>query len=206
MLILKLGSCLSSYESREFMRGLVFTEFFDMVESIFGPDMVDYLIENTQPASQGAYTAVGNYDYAELAHMIKELSRQTGTDAEYLLTALGKHLGAQFARKFPQFFEETGNTLDFIKRLDKHIHFEISQIYPEAQLPKLKVVQNSVEDITLIYKSERPLADLAHGLILQVSHHFNEQLNIKINKTTEKGLYCCTFNLRVSESEKIIEC
>ncbi len=45
------------------MKGVVFTEFIEMVEDQFSADMVDDIIDDAQPPSGGAYTAVGTYDH-----------------------------------------------------------------------------------------------------------------------------------------------
>ena len=48
------------------MLGRIFTEFFTLVEAEFGDDMLDDIIEDAELPNEGAYTAVGNYDYLEL--------------------------------------------------------------------------------------------------------------------------------------------
>ena len=55
------------------MKGIVFTEFSTMVESLFGEDMLDDLLDATDPASGGAYTSVGTYNHNELVDMVVEL-------------------------------------------------------------------------------------------------------------------------------------
>ena len=69
------------------MKGVVFTEFFGMVGDVFSDDMVDDLIDATDPASGGAYTAVGTYDHGEIVAMVVELSARTGTPVPDLLQA-----------------------------------------------------------------------------------------------------------------------
>jgi len=41
------------------MKGIVFTEFLDLVEEKFGMEMVDKIITQSELESEGAYTAVG---------------------------------------------------------------------------------------------------------------------------------------------------
>jgi len=48
------------------MKGVVFTEFLDMVEAKFSADMVDDIIDDAKLASGGAYTAVGTYPHSEM--------------------------------------------------------------------------------------------------------------------------------------------
>ena len=52
------------------MKGMVFTEFLEMVESTFSADMVDDIIDDSAPPSGGAYTSVGTYDHQELVGMV----------------------------------------------------------------------------------------------------------------------------------------
>ena len=48
------------------MKGIVFTEFLEMVETKFGLETVDNIIENSDLKSEGIYTSVGTYDFNEM--------------------------------------------------------------------------------------------------------------------------------------------
>ena len=52
------------------MKGLVFTEFLEMVESKFGLEVVDNIIEHSELPSGGVYTSVGTYDFNEMLSLI----------------------------------------------------------------------------------------------------------------------------------------
>ncbi len=56
------------------MKGIVFTEFIEMVESKFGFDMMDDIIESANLPSGGIYTAVGTYDHTEMVQLVIEIS------------------------------------------------------------------------------------------------------------------------------------
>ena len=47
------------------MKGVVFTEFIEMVEDKFSADIADQIIEEADLPSGGVYTSVGTYDHAE---------------------------------------------------------------------------------------------------------------------------------------------
>jgi hypothetical protein len=57
------------------MKGLVFREFIDLVETKFGDDIVDEIIEAADLPSGGAYPAVGTYPHSEMVSLVVELSR-----------------------------------------------------------------------------------------------------------------------------------
>ena len=55
------------------MKGIVFTEFLEMVEDRHGLDFCDELLEGTDLASGGVYTSVGTYAVAELVAVLQPL-------------------------------------------------------------------------------------------------------------------------------------
>jgi predicted homoserine dehydrogenase-like protein len=60
------------------MKGIVFTEFLDMVETTISADAVDDVIEAAGVPSGGAYTAVGTYDHKEMVSLVGALSEVSG--------------------------------------------------------------------------------------------------------------------------------
>ncbi len=76
------------------MLGMVFTEFLDMVEDRFPPEVSDRLIllAEEQFVSRGIYTAIGNYDHAEMLLLVKQLSGEAGIPQSDLVEAYGEHL------------------------------------------------------------------------------------------------------------------
>lgn len=186
--------CDTNYRS-VMMKGLVFTEFFEMVEQVFDEDMVDTLIEKTNPVSKGAYTTMGSYSYDELEAMFIELHKQSDVEVSSLLLAFGKHLAAQFAHKYEHFFKDAGDTLALLKKVDSHIHIEVKKLYPDAELPQLSYAEHNNKKFQLVYRSVRPLADLAHGMIIQTSHYFQEKFDISKRQWTEGTDNVCEFEL-----------
>ena len=52
------------------MKGIVFTEFLELVEDKFGLEMVDNIITSSTLESEGVYTAVGTYSFSEMLTII----------------------------------------------------------------------------------------------------------------------------------------
>ena len=96
------------------MKGIVFTEFLEMVEETFGYDMVDTLIETTELKSGGGiYTAVGTYDHSEIVNLVINLSKQTNTDIDILLHAFGRYIFDTFVKSYPVFLIIVHQVLNF---------------------------------------------------------------------------------------------
>jgi hypothetical protein len=171
------------------MKGIVFTEFIEMVEEVYSPEMVDTLLDSVTLSSKGAYTSVGTYDHHELVVLVAELSKQTGTEIPVLLRAFGKHLYKIFETNYSQFFERVHDTFTLLEQLDGHIHVEVRKLYPDAELPKFTTRRLPNGDFEMIYTSARHFQDLAYGLIDASVQRFSEPISIHMTPTPEGAVF-----------------
>ena len=160
------------------MKGMVFTEFLEMVEANFSADMVDDILAETNLASGGAYTAVGVYDHQELVDMVVALSRHSGIPVPDLVKAFGKHLFTIFSQNYKRFFENVPDAFSFLHGIEEVIHAEVIKLYPDAKLPKFDCKREN-NTLYMTYYSERHFADLAEGLILGSAEYFGETFDLK---------------------------
>jgi hypothetical protein len=171
------------------MKGMVFTEFLDMVEAKFSVDMVDDILDEANPASGGAYTAVGTYDHQELVDMVVALSNKTGIEIPTLVQVFGEHVFGVFAANYPSFFENVNCALTFLHGIEDIIHAEVIKLYPDAQLPKFDCYYEG-ETLIMDYSSPRHFADLAEGLIRGCGAHFGETLLVeRIDLSAEQARF-----------------
>ncbi|MFZ4758976.1 MAG: heme NO-binding domain-containing protein [Burkholderiaceae bacterium] len=161
------------------MKGMVFTEFLEMVEARWSPDLADELLESTQLASGGHYTAVGTYGHEELVALVKGLSARVGAEVPDLVRAFGQHMFGRFVQGYPGFFENVDDAFVFLSRIEDVIHVEVLKLYPDALLPRFDVESGDDDTMTLIYRSSRHFEDLAHGLIEGCLAHFGERARIE---------------------------
>lgn len=162
------------------MKGIVFSEFNELVEKTFGDDMLDDIIDDCEDKLQsgGSYTSVGTYDHEELVHLVIALSERTNISVPDLVKTFGLHLAKVFQSKFPNFFTECEDSFSFFKRVDDHIHVEVKKLYPDAELPKFTYDDSNPNFFILVYESTRQFSDLAIGLLEGVALHYNEKINI----------------------------
>ena len=78
------------------MKGIVFTEFFDMVRQQHSDDLLDDLLDTVPSSTDGAYTAVGTYDHSELVGYVAEFCMRTNTSVSDALYAFGYYLFGRF--------------------------------------------------------------------------------------------------------------
>ncbi len=160
------------------MKGVVFTEFLEMVEERFSLEVADAVIRRADVPSGGSYTAVGTYPPAEMVRLVGALSQETGTSAPDLLRAFGKHLLGRFAAGYPQFFAGVPSTFAFLENVERYIHVEVKKLYPDAELPTFECDASVAGELTMIYRSPRCLSDLAEGLMSGCAEHFGETIAI----------------------------
>jgi hypothetical protein len=164
------------------MKGMVFTEFLEMVESKFSADMVDDIIDDSALPSGGAYTAVGTYDHSELVTMVGALAQRTGLPVPALVNAFGLHMFGRFHVLHPSFFSGVSSALDFLEGIETVIHREVRKLYPDAQLPQFDCTRD-VDGLDMVYSSPRHFGDLAAGLIEGAVAHFGDALSItRVNR------------------------
>jgi len=160
------------------MKGVVFTEFIEMVEDTCSPELADDVLDSVDLAAGGAYTTVGTYDYQELVQLVVELARRTESEVPAIVFAFGKYLAGQFSRKFPQFFD-VADAFTFLEKVDNYIHVEVRKLYPDAELPSFETNRIADGELEMIYQSERPFADLAQGLIEGAIEQFGEDASVE---------------------------
>ncbi len=166
------------------MKGLVFTELLSMVEEKFGEEFTEDLIMSLELKSGAAYTAVGNYDYLELITIVKKLSEESNIPFSDLVTVFGKHLLGTFFKLYPQYFENK-SAKEFLSSVDGYIHVEVLKLFPKATLPKLDFEEVNDNQFKIKYSSDKPFADLAHGLIEQTFVHFKEPHTIIVEDSSD---------------------
>src|ERR1700759_776855 len=110
------------------MKGIVFTEFLEMVESEFGLKVTDDMITKSNVPSAGVYTSVGTYDHKELVAMVVQLSADTNIPVPALVRTFGRYLFGRFAKLFPQFFTGIESAFEFLQNVESYIHPEVRKL------------------------------------------------------------------------------
>jgi hypothetical protein len=161
------------------MKGIVFTEFIEMVENSFSAEIADRIIDESDLPSGGVYTAVGTYSHHEMVSMVVKLSEITEMPIPALIKAFGQYLFGRFHTFYPVFFEGINSSLDFLSRIEDVIHVEVKKLYPDAQLPKFDIERPEPNKLLMTYRSDRHFGDLAEGLIDSCVKHFGDTVTIQ---------------------------
>jgi len=161
------------------LKGLVFTEFLELVDERFSFETCERIIEMSDLPSGGIYTSVGTYQPQEMAALLGSLSEVTGIPPADLLQVFGRHLFKRFVASFPVFFNGITSSFEFLPRVDNYVHIEVKKLYPDAELPTFTCETTTPGTMVMTYRSKSNLPDLAEGLILECIDHFGEQLVVR---------------------------
>ncbi|PQJ72595.1 heme NO-binding domain-containing protein [Polaribacter butkevichii] len=169
------------------MKGIVFTEFLDLVEEKFGLEMVDKIIYQSELASEGIYTSVGTYSFSEMLQLVTNLSDNTGISTDNLLLVYAEHFFGMIERSYPGLLATYKDPIEMLASIENHIHVEVQKIYPEAELPTFVVEEKTENSLTMVYKSSRAMHHFGLGLMNKTFEHFNTEASIVLEKIKEDG-------------------
>lgn len=169
------------------MKGIVFTEFLDLVEDKFGLEMVDKIISQSNLESGGAYTSVGTYSFSEMLQLVTNLSGNTGISTDDLLLVYAEHFFSVIETSYPGLLATYKDPIEMLASIEDHIHIEVQKIYPDAELPTFIVEEKTENSIIMVYKSSRAMHHFGLGLMNKTFEHFNTKASIVLEKIKEDG-------------------
>ncbi len=160
------------------MKGIIFTEFLDIVEHQFGLQVCQQMLDDA--GDQGSYTSVGSYDHRELVRLISSLSAITGHSVASLQELFGEAVFPRLLSNLPEMPAEQYHTLSFINRVEAHIHTEVKKLYPDANPPKFDFLSQTESTLIMDYKSARCMGHVCLGLIKGCAVHFGDRIAIEM--------------------------
>ena len=180
------------------MKGIVFTEFLELVENKFGLEMVDTIILNSNLKSNGVYTSVGTYSFSEMLQLLTNLSEKTGISIDDLLLIYGEHFFEVLKNNYPELLDAYTDQMELISSIENHIHVEVKKIYPDAELPSFEIKEKTANSLIMIYRSSRAMHHFGLGLMKKTFEYFNVSSEIKLKKLNPQGTIV-EFNISKSQ-------
>ena len=169
------------------MKGIVFTEFLELVEDKFGIEMVDKIITSSNLESGGVYTSIGTYSFSEMLQLLQHLSTNTSIAIDDLLLVYAEHFFGVIEKSYPGLLATYIDPIEMLSSIENHIHVEVLKIYPDAELPTFLVEEKSEISLIMVYKSSRAMHHFGLGLMNKTFEHFNTTATIQLEKIKEDG-------------------
>lgn len=166
--------------TKSIMRGIVFTSFLEKLESNYGYEFVDDILNHAELPSGGAYTAVGKYNFSEFVSILSLISSKTNISIDTLLYDFGKHFFFILMSAHKHRIEMADKVLPFLASIQNHIHIEVKKLYPDAELPEFSSNYLSDKQLELEYSSKKRLFQFAKGLIESSLEYYETQGTVEI--------------------------
>lgn len=166
------------------MKGIIFTEFLEMVEKDYGFEVLNNIIDKSNLQSKGVYSGVGTYDYDEFGQLLEQLSKETKLTENDILKKYGHYLFLTFYNNYSVFFSNLTHPFQLLEQVDSHIHKDVQKLYTDAELPRFETKRIGTDRMEMIYTSKRRMEHFALGLIEASFIHFSVKFSLEMN---EKG-------------------
>lgn len=177
------------------MKGMMFTEFLDMVEARHGLAVKDRIIREAELPNDGAYTSVGSYPHQELLRLAGALSKATGVEPGALMLEFADTVFALFLRRYKPMIEQAASCFAFLEGIEQHIHVEVRKLYPDAELPDFGYPTQAADVLVMDYRSPRPMAKFAEGLVRAAIRHYGEPIAMTVEDQSQGAGTAARFTL-----------
>ena len=169
------------------MKGIVFTEFLEMVEEQYGLQTVDYIISHSRLKSQGIYSAIGTYDFIEMQTLIGQLSEKINIPVDDLIYTYGLYFFKALTYHHPTVFRSYSDPFEFLASIENHIHVQVRKIYPGAELPSFSILSQDHNKMEMVYSSDRAMYMFAKALMEKSFEYYGKKAHIELIKLNESG-------------------
>jgi hypothetical protein len=152
------------------MKGIIFNEFAEFADREL-PGAAGRL-------GEVVYSPLANYPDDELLALVARASEAAGVPASEILRRLGSHLFRTFATLYPVFLDGVESAFELLGGIETYVHGEVKKLYPDGEFPRFEVQARSRGRLEMVYRSRRPLADLADGLIRGCVAWFGDPIDV----------------------------
>lgn len=185
------------------MHGRVIFQLTSHIIRFYGLDIWN-LVQQEADLSSKLYSASQIYPDEEFMTLIVSLSKLTGTDKSEILERFGDDMITGMFKLYGIHFNSAWTTFDFLENLD----MTISNAFPSSSgivHPKLSIIHNIPDAMTLTYCSPRHLCEMVRGIIRGLARHYDENITVAESQYMQNGDPICEISLILANQQNIDE-
>ena len=168
------------------MKGLIFSELIRFMEEEQGTLFVEEVIAAADLPNDAAFSRIGDYPTAHALLLVGAASKLSGIPVAVLCEVFGTFLFHRFVVLYPDIMSSYSNAESMLEHVRAHIHEDMKVLYPDATPPEVTADSQDGECV-VEYRSHRPLAHIAFGLIRGCLEHYGENRQIEWVSRSESG-------------------
>ena len=168
------------------MKGAVFIALNEMIETQYGIDAWEELLEDVEPECGGIYTSVEDYPDEEIVKFVLAISEKLKLDSTVVTRLFGEYLFGELNSSYPIFSKQSKSLFEFLESVESVIHKEVKKLFENPNLPSIDTDKKD-DTLTMHYVSPRKLCFLAEGLIFGAAKYYGEEVSIKHDVCMHKG-------------------
>lgn len=178
------------------MHGMIHTALQKYVETSFGVEAWKTLLARTG-LEDAIYTPLGTYPDAQLAALVVEAEKLSGTPAQTLLEGFGEFLVPSYLSLYGSLLKADWRTLEVLENTEETVHRVVRLRNPGAEPPRLHVRRTAADEVELTYDSKRRLCAVARGIARGVAKKFEQSLEVRDRACMLRGDPACVITFRV---------
>jgi len=168
------------------LKGLIFSELIRFMEEKQNPLFVEQVIAAADLPNDAAFSRIGVYPTAHALLLVGAASQLSGIPVAALCEEFGTYLFGRFNILYPEIMSSYSTAESLLEHVRGHIHEDVKVLYPDATPPE--VTMRTQDDQCIVeYRSHRPLAHIACGLIRGCLDHFGDERKIEWVNCSESG-------------------
>jgi hypothetical protein len=169
------------------MKGIVFTELLQHVESKFGLEMVDKIVKESKLEYKGLYSVNKAYNFSKMLQLLNSLSANTNISIDDLLLVYSEHFFSVLKKSHNNIFSSYTCPIEMLSSIGNHIYLDVKRDYPTAEVPSFIIEEKTKNSIVMVYKSSRAMYSFGLGLMYKTFENYNTTATIKFEKIRDDG-------------------
>ncbi len=181
------------------MMGRILRLFIDYTAERHSDELLDDALRAAAPRSLGAYTSHAIYDDDEFLSLVEAVARLSGQDDHEVQRQFGRHAFPSLANLLPNMKTQYVHVFDLLKNVECPIHTEQRKVYDVEPPIEAGLRQASTDSAIFFYRSKRPCAHLALGLLEGALAHYGHSAGTAAMVSSNSALSQAEFLVRLND-------
>ena len=160
------------------MKGIIYSELVGFLDVKGGPSFTEQVLDQAELPHGGAFSRVSRYPWEQAVQVVTSASRISGLDANDLCEEFGWFLFDRFTVLYTEIVERYPTAEGMLGHVESHIHEEVKVLYPDSVPPQVSSWKED-DGFVVEYKSHRPFAHIAYGLVQGCMKHFGDTRTVE---------------------------